>query len=257
MALTAATLAAAVRLRRGDGGPLDTPDTTGYDPVELLCTHGKDARGEKKIQGWCKDWVSCIKSKAAPEGTPAAVMKAWSPADCKEICGEWPSMTPKEGAKKAALVAMGANSTDCQASCTKFQDSLSTCVSKLIFEPGKISTMKGPQTKAAKGENSAFCSMKDTHCLPDLPIKAQRCTADESKAIVSDKKWAEERKKECKIIQSDFEDCKDCPQLKDNYGSHYTAFVGGCMDQLNAYWQAAHPSAGKHAVPGATGCTVH
>jgi len=30
------------------------------------------------------------------------------------------------------------------------------------------------------------------------------------------------------------------------------------MDQLNAYWAATHPNAGKYAaIPGASGCTVH
>lgn len=50
---------------------------------------------------------------------------------------------------------------------------------------------------------------------------------------------------------------EDCPQLSENYLSHYHSFVGGCMDQLNAYWAATAPSAAAAAIPGAAGCTVH
>lgn len=225
------------------------PSTTGYDPVELLCTHGKD------VQPWCKSWMECIKSKAVPEGTPEAVMKAWKPADCREYCGVWPETTPKEGAKKAAaLTALTKGKKGaCLANCASFQESLTTCVSYILFEPGKINTMKGPEVKSKSG---GICDMKDTPCMPDLAIRSQKCLLHKTKEVLG-KKMEEEKKDECKMINSNYEDCKDCPQLQGDYGSQYHAFVGGCIDQLNSYWQATHPSAGGSAIPGAAGCSVH
>lgn len=60
----APALAGATFLRSaGEPGVLDVPDLRAYDPVEVLCARGKDASGKAKIQGWCQNWMSCIKSK--------------------------------------------------------------------------------------------------------------------------------------------------------------------------------------------------
>jgi len=129
-----------VNTAAGLAGPLDTPDLTPYDPVEVLCTLGKEVGGGPKISPWCKGWLQCIKSKANPEGTPEAVMKAWSPADCREICGHWPTMTAKEGTgtptgMQSKSFLEGANASaaiglinmhskaDCLKSCGNFQSS--------------------------------------------------------------------------------------------------------------------------------------
>jgi len=254
------------RLLRHQDDPLAAPDNTGYDPVELLCTH------KGKIQGWCQDWVSCIKTKAVPAGTQESVRAAWQPADCKEVCGEWPATTPAEGgasllarksnitasqAAEAQMLGLKAQATmkDCQASCTKFQDSLSSCVAKLLFEPGQVATMGMPSGK--KKPAPEFCTKKDTSCLPDLPIRVQKCQSHETRKVLYNEAIPDDKKRECTLLKSDLEDCKDCPQLQDNYGSQYTTFVGGCMDQLNAYWQATNPTAKVHAIAGATGCKVH
>lgn len=150
---------AVVNMAAGLAGPLDTPDLTPYDPVEVLCTLGREAGGAPKISPWCKNWLQCIKSKANPEGTPEAVMKAWSPANCKEYCGHWPVMTAKEGTAKSFLENANASAVtglinmhsqgDCLKSCGNFQSSLSSCVATIMFEPGKVAAMGIPK----KGEH--------------------------------------------------------------------------------------------------------
>jgi len=246
--LVFSTSASAVSLQDSDGSTpnvLDTPDQTGYDPVVTLCAHGKDSNGKKHIQPWCKDWLQCIKENSQPTMSKAAVRKAWSPADCKEFCGEWPVMTP-------AFLQNGTNPNRCLDSCANFQDNLSECVATVLFEPGKLRNMGAPEPGREKP--AEICIEKDTRCMPDLEVRYQRCLLHKSKnRLDKDHKVPEN----CDMIEMDLEDCKDCPQIKDGFQSHYTAFVGGCVDQLNAYWQAVHPNAGKSAIPGATGCKVH
>lgn len=62
-----------------------------YDPKEVLCSF----KGE--VQGWCGDWLDCIKGDAAPSGGTGKVMDAWGPADCEEYCGVHPVTSPLEG----------------------------------------------------------------------------------------------------------------------------------------------------------------
>merc|ERR1712061_51564 len=81
---------------------LRTPDRTPYDPTMLLCQLGKDTEGKPKIQSWCKKWLTCIKKASQPKMDAAAVLTAWKPADCREVCGEWPVL--KSPKKKAALL---------------------------------------------------------------------------------------------------------------------------------------------------------
>lgn len=229
-------------------GPLDTPDLTPYDPVEVLCGLGKTDDGKPKISPWCQNWLSCIKSKANPEGSPKAVRDAWSPAPCKEICGHWPATSPKEG---SFLQASG----DCLKSCENFQNSLSTCVATIMFEPGKTAAMGIPKPGPAPAE---ICTKKDSPCMPDLAINHQKCLGHKTKKTL-DKgyKIPDEVSQGCKMIKFHLEDCKKCPQLQEGGVSQYAAFTGGCMDQLNAYHQATHPQAGSSAIPGAAGCKVH
>lgn len=241
--------------RSGVGGPLDTPDLTAYDPVEVLCT--RSPGGVKKVQGWCKTWVACIKKGATPAGDAAAVRAAWKPADCKEVCGAWPVTSKPEGKQKnaSALLATWSaggrgnrtsqDAKDCEKSCGNFQDSLTKCVAMILFEPGKVAAMGAPSGKAPP-KPPAHCSSKGTSCLPELPINYQKCMARE-----------DDPTKKCKTLKTAMEDCKDCPALSENFLSHYHAFVGGCMDQLNAYHQATHPDAAAAAIPGAAGCKVH
>lgn len=252
-------------LAAGIKGPLDTPDLTPYDPVEVLCALGKK-NGKLNVQPWCKDWLACIKTKASPAGDPAAVKKAWDPAPCKEICGQWPAVTPKEGAKKK-LFLQDANATaalgllnihtegDCLKSCENFQGSLSTCVATIMFEPGKTAAMgiKKPGPKP-----DAICTKKDSPCMPDLEINHQKCLGHKTKKVL-DKgyKIPDDISQGCKMIKMNLPDCKKCPQLQELGQSKYAAFTGGCMDQLNAYHQATHPKAGSSAIPGAKGCKVH
>jgi len=244
-------------LASGLKGPLDTPDLTPYDPVEVLCTLGRNADKTPKISPWCKDWMACIKTKASPSGSPAAVKTAWGPADCKEVCGKWPAMTPKEGTKSKKLFLQDdiQSEGDCLKSCGNFQDSLSTCVATIMFEPGKTAAMGIPKTGP---KPDAICTKKDSPCMPDLEINHQKCLGHKTKKVL-DKgyKIPDEIAQGCKMIKMNLPDCKKCPQLQDNSQSQYAAFTGGCMDQLNAYWQATHPTAGTSAIPGAKGCTVH
>jgi len=262
LVVASALRADAVSLRRSGAG-----EVLPYDPVEVLCTLGKTEEGELKIQGWCNSWLDCVKVKSQPAQDQAAVMKAWSPAPCKEICGEWPATTPAEGAllqansstsALATLLGLKSGGTpECVKSCDRFQDSLSNCVGKILFEPGQVAAMGVPEGGAKKPEAPAYCSEKDTPCMPDLPIRNQQCYKHKTKEVVHNVKVPDEKKRECETIKADLEHCKDCPQLAPLGQSEYATFVGGCMDQLNAYHQAVHPGAGDAAIPGATGCKVH
>ena len=62
--LLAATLAVhGLSLRKSRKGPLDTPSQIGYEPEDLLCKLGK------KTQGWCMDWIACIRDKASGQAS--------------------------------------------------------------------------------------------------------------------------------------------------------------------------------------------
>lgn len=236
-------------------GPLDTPDMTPYNPTEVLCGLGKNKDGSAKISAWCKDWTQCIKTKAAPAGTPDSVKAAWGPAPCKEVCGKWPAMTPKEGGKKAFM--QEDDHSDCVASCENFQKSLSSCVATIMFEPGKTAAMGLKKKGGAPA--AAICTKKDSPCMVDLEINHQKCLGHKTKKTL-DKAYQvpDQVEQDCKMLKMNLEDCKNCPQLKESGAqSAYAAYTGGCMDQLNAYWQATHPKAGASAIPGATGCKVH
>lgn len=256
--LLALVTASAARhsLRSSRSDPLDAPDLRQYDPVKVLCTLGKDDDGKGNIKGWCRNWLSCIKEGASPQGDASAVRAAWKPAPCKEYCGKWPRTTPAEGSSKSAKLLQGSSNytkhlqggvqtfSDCLKSCENFQKSLTTCVAKILFEPGKVAAMgipgDAPQPKA-----QAICTVEGV-CMPDLAIRYQKClsTMDHSE--------------DCEKLEKEMEECKDCPSQQENFQSHYHAFVGGCMDQLHAYWSASHPGQGPEvAVPGATGCQVH
>lgn len=259
---------------RGNG-PLDTPDLTPYDPIEVLCAKGRDDKGAPKIQAWCDNWVKCIQAGAQPASDAAAVMNAWSPADCKEVCGEWPVTSPPEGSmlleasgvKKAnASMAAGAvqrlfggRAGDCPTSCGNFQEKLSTCVSKILFEPGQVAGMGLNEELRAANKPAApeYCTAKETPCQPDLQINYHKCVSQKTKAKLRSAPMDPAEKSRCETVKSDVEYCKDCPQVAEGYQSQYHVFVGGCMSQLNAYWQATHPQAGEAAIPGAKGCTVH
>mmetsp|Transcript_79356 Transcript_79356/g.202080 ORF Transcript_79356/g.202080 Transcript_79356/m.202080 type:complete len:251 (-) Transcript_79356:123-875(-) len=240
--LLLATSCDATSLRRP--AVLDTPDLTAYDPTDVLCTLSK--RGKKEIQPWCKNWLACIKTGASPAGDAAAVRSAWKPADCKEVCGKWPATTGPEGGRKSFLLMIGQGAKDCEASCANFQKSLTGCVAKILFEPGQVAAMGAPKKGAPPAPAPpAQCTGNATSCVPDLPIQYQSC-------------MVKNHPSKCKNLRAAVEDCKDCPALKnENAVSQYAAFVGGCMAQLNAYWQATHSSAGGYAIPGAKGCTVH
>lgn len=252
-------------------GAADQPPAS-YDPEALLCAPGG------KLQGWCRDWLACVKAKALPGMNASAVLDAWKPADCKEICGHWPTGGSESNAPSPALPSdrnapspaspLDANllvnsfrlqndkparhnlrlpqvsDGDCLASCKNFQRSLSSCVSTILFEPGKLAGMAPQKQETSKLPSQ--CSARNTVCMPDLTIRYQKCLARAAKP-----------QKTCDVLKAHVDMCKDCPQLGDNYVSHYHAFVGGCMDQLNAYWQATHPEAGLAAIPGASGCAVH
>jgi len=254
---------AARHAQRAANPALETPNLTGYDPAEVLCSLGKTAEGSPKVQGWCQDWLGCVKAKASPAGDAAAVMGAWAPADCREVCGQWPTLSAPEGQgasliskarRDSAALGLGAG-RDCLASCGRFQESLSTCVATILFEPGRVASMGLPKDEPAA---PAHCREKSSPCLPDLPIEHQKCIAHKTKKVLDRSHVVpEETQRRCDMIKIDMETCKDCPQSKDGFVSQYHAFVGGCMDQLNAYHQATHPQAGSAAIPGAAGCTVH
>jgi len=141
---------------------------------------------------------------------------------------------------------------DCMDSCGAFEESLARCLATILFEPGRIATMGGapgssgsePFLGAPSPAMPPQCSGVGTNCVPDLPIQYQRC--------VSQKPLSQ-----CALLKDHMDECKDCPQLSENSLSEYHTFVGGCMDQLNAYWQATHPMAKTAALPRAGGCDVH
>jgi hypothetical protein len=233
--------------------PLHTPDLTAYDPVKVLCTLGRDADGNPKIQDWCEDWTKCIKTKAIANGTEAAVKDAWDPADCREVCGVWPSMSFAQLRGKAKS---SDSKDECVKSCDNFQSSLSMCVAKIMFEPGQVSAMGSSDSSNASPP--AICTEKDTPCVPDLAIKHQKCLGHKTKATLDDTYTIPKAIEDaCALIKSDLDDCKTCPQLDEDSQSEYAAFTGGCMDQLNAYHQATHPNAGDAAIPESKGCQVH
>jgi len=230
-----------------------------YDPIKILCTRGKES---PHIENWCKQWVTCIQGKASPAETPAAVMSAWKPATCKEVCGNWPHRGLKlpsliEQGNSSALSLLGldlSNEGSCQQSCANFQKSLSTCVSMILYDQGQIASMGAP--KAAK-KAAAICTEKKTPCMPDLPIRHQKCAKHRTQAVIHPGK-GEGVSQECKLLESNMEDCKDCPALNGDGGSQYAAFTGGCMDQLNAYWTASNYGvAGQSAIPAEQGCKIH
>lgn len=140
---------------------------------------------------------------------------------------------------------------NCMTTCRKFQEGLSSCVGTIMFEPGSLAKMGAGDDSGADAPD--VCTKKDTSCLPDLPLKYQRCLSKSTHAVLDGKKFEDE---ECATLASDFEDCSDCPIYKQN-PMEYISYVGGCKMRLNAYWQATHPHAGKHAHPGASGCMVH
>merc|ERR1719506_3591850 len=106
-------------------------------------------RGKEKatVQPWCKDWLKCVKDKASPTENAAAVMTAWLPADCKDVCSSTPVVSG--GLKIKASLVQKANASlnlldlhrmtrdDCVTSCSSFQKSLSTCVATIMFDKGK------------------------------------------------------------------------------------------------------------------------
>jgi len=244
--LTAGTL-----LRHSAGATDVAAGGLPYDPVEVLCAIGP--AGKKKVQTWCKDWLDCIRRKSAPEGTAKSVRSAWMPANCKEVCGVWPATSKKEGQLLQLMLQYGpgsrnnSDSASCRTSCKNYQVGLSECVAKILFEPGQVAVMGIPdQSGKATPKPDPICTDKKTDCKPELPIDFQRCIAKEKNPA-----------KDCKLLKKTMEDCKDCPQLKSDHMTQYNAFVGGCMSQLHAYWQATHPDAKGFAIAGAGGCQVH
>lgn len=212
----------------------------GYDPVKLLCSPGGN---EEK---WCSDWLSCIKSKSVPEGK-SKVMEAWDPAPCEEICGKWPQTTPP------GLLQSWHKGDKCMDSCENFKESLASCVGTVLFEPGQMATMGGGSEEPERPV-SENCRAANSTCLPDLPVKYQQCISHKAD-LTLDRKV--DPKEHCEQVVADFEECRNCPQLKGKIGSEFPTFIGGCMDQLHAYHQATMPTQEEAAIPGATGCKVH
>jgi hypothetical protein len=216
----------------------------GFDPKGLLCSPGG------KEQSWCSDWLTCIKEKSVPDGK-SKVMEAWDPAPCEEVCGKWPTTTPP--GLLQVFKASGANEPDnCIPSCTKFQESLSSCVGTVLFEPGQMATMGGGSSDP-EPKMSENCKASNSTCLPDLPVKYQECISNKAKVVL---KRADEHD-HCAQVIEDYDECRNCPQLKGSFASQFHTFIGGCMDQLHAYHQATMPSQGEAAIPGAKGCKVH
>jgi len=235
-----------------------------------LCSLGGE-KAAPTVQGWCSSWLSCIHDAAQPACDKAAVLAAWRPADCREVCGKWPAMklaaSPQNATQMTAAPAPAAPTftelaefggvADCVTSCSNFQNSLSSCVATILFEPGKVAAMKPAEVAPPPG----ICMGNSTPCLPDLAIRHQKCISQRTAAVLGKSKASVASvasvASSCKALSDDLALCRECPQLADGYQSQYTAFVGGCMDQLNAYWQATHPSAGEVAVPSGSGCHVH
>jgi len=410
----------AVQLRKRQTnaqGPLD-----GFYPDEVLCSLGKDAQGLTIFFPWCIDWVKCLEEKAQPSGTPEAVLDAWGPAKCEQICGLWPAdptttptttlapttlapttvpvaptQKPQEGAaptttqefrgdpgdelepttppapckkpmcppwvdkatckrndelacpnaagptttaattttaaptttaatttteewrgdpgdeveptpkpapgkkptcppwvskaecerqakmglefarisqdgealtkmmraktntSKVSLLDLSQSKTKCVQSCENFKKTFSTCVSTIIFEPGKLTNMGMPK----KGGNlrkkiPEVCTQEDTHCMPDLAIRYQRCKHHRTQSLLNPAYVVpDDAKDSCHFIEDDYEECKDCPQLSEDYLTQYAAFTGGCMEQMHSYRKAAQPLNAVSGIPRETGqCSI-
>lgn len=148
-----------------------------------------------------------------------------------------------------------ANHDDCVSSCQTFQESLSSCVATIMFDQGKLS----PNNPLSGQKAAKICTQKDSPCMPTLSIEHQKCLRHRTAKVLDNSYTVEDDAAEaCRVIADNYEECKDCPQLNDDYGSHYVAFTGGCMDQLHAYWQATNfYEAGDFALPMGEGCKVH
>jgi len=136
----------------------------------------------------------------------------------------------------------------CMESCKAFQSSFSGCVATILFDHGKLSP-----DLTHKNKGPAICAEKDSVCKPDLAIRHQRCVKHRTAKVLDNTVAPEEVATACKLIAEQMEACQDCPQLTDDYGSHYAAFTGGCMDQMHAYRQATAEQAGLAKMPSETG----
>lgn len=211
--------------------------------------------------------MKCVKEQASPAETPAAVMKAWKPASCKEVCGLWPARAAsliQKANTSTALTFLDLHSMapdECIASCNNFQKSLSTCVATIMFDQGRIAAMAGkPPAKGPKiCETQPETPLEPSPCFPNLPIQNQMCAKHRTAKILEPSYEAPEGvAQSCKLIAEQMDECKDCPQLQGGYQTQYVAFTGGCMDQLNAYWTASNYGvAGEAALPSEQGCRVH
>lgn len=221
--------------------------------------------------------MSCIETHAQPGGDQASVLKAWGPGDCKEVCGVWPALLQLRGAAavsrtntstSASVAAVAAafglktrsasvTAKDCENSCANFKDSLSSCVANILFEPGKVASMGMPEESSASVPS--HCSSKDTPCLPALPVSHQKCIGQKTKATLNHEyEIPEDVKVDCDGIEENIDYCKDCPQMKESFSGHFTAYVGGCMSQLHTYYAATDPANGNAAVSiGESGCKPH
>merc|ERR1712232_852957 len=110
-----------------------------------------------------------------------------------------------------------AHGSDCLASCKNFQETLSSCVAKLLFEPGQVAGMGAPDPAAPKPAD--ICTQKDTPCLPDLEQQYQNCLKDQTAAVLKGSEVGANEKRMCKTMKSDLEDCKGCPQMSLNGAS--------------------------------------
>lgn len=387
-----------IRHTKSRQGPLD-----GFHPEDVLCKLGD------RVFPWCVDWVQCIARKAQPSGTPEAVMKAWQPATCEEICGVWPpplpptttitttttmTTTPKptttaakkperaecpdwwdpadgdcnevleevegemegeieeeikgemegkkddkvkekiegemEGEKadeekkpensecpdwwdpadgdcndfsqdeiqgeecpdwwdpadgdcneameemellfkqrkpsnysflsisKLASRRNVINKNSCMVSCENMFNNFATCVSTIVFEPGKLSNMGMPSRKGLRTKPPAICTMKDTPCMPNLAVRHQKCLHHRTSSVLNPSYHVPEEDHEmCHYIEKDFDECRDCPQLSEEYMTQYAAFTGGCMEQMHAYRRATGPQEPDVGVPRESGqCTL-
>merc|ERR1719213_916988 len=101
-------------------------------------------------------------------------MDAWKPASCEEFCGKWPVTTKLLQTEKTAAQELEQLRKGCMESCGKFQESLSSCVGTVLFEPGQLAVM-APKKDA--GEMPEHCVAVNATCLPDLPVKYQTCVS--------------------------------------------------------------------------------
>lgn len=321
----------------------------GFYPEEVLCTLGQDAKGRHIIFPWCIDWVQCIHREAEPSGTPEAVLKAWAPATCEEICGHWPvqrptkppttttTAPPSTTTVKAAttteepttqmatttkpkcppwvdgdcdmimdemegemggemdemegemedlgemegelefvhldnmkrnrtslrldFLSMGfkkkQKKSECMVSCENWKRSFSTCVATIIFEPGKLANMGMAGKGDLRDKVPEICLQKETPCMPELAIHHQRCIHHRTHSILNaDYHVTEEVYDTCKHIEEDFDQCKECPQLSENYKTQYAALTGGCLDQMHAYRQSTTPLDPNYGIPRESGCSL-